>query len=182
MRLIKMELFSAVPLVIVFIWYLYQRHFLEIQLLLQWLTRYLIVFMLFLTLYAGLALAMLSTLPLYFTEVFCGGLGCGDLLSALGSFIPFFVAKHGVGGVLEKYFDNTLVDRIQRDLTFNSLQCVAFLQVNPAIPTGPLNYLLGHACVDLRAYFFSTAVFFISPVLLSPGSDLKPPLLLCEAY
>ncbi|WP_148208557.1 TVP38/TMEM64 family protein [Solidesulfovibrio magneticus] len=138
----------------------------------------------FLVLYAGLVLAMVPTLTLNLAGGFHWG--GGGLLSAfgasLGSFIAFFVTRYAFGDILEKYFANALVDRTQRDLAKNSWQCVAFLRVNPAIPTGPLNYFLGLTAVDPCAYLFFTAVFSTPPSTIVVWIGLETYPLLCKAH
>ncbi len=52
---------------------------------------------------------------------------------------------------------------MQQEFDRNGWKFVAFARINPIIPTGPLNYLLGLTSLSNRGFLWATFVFLLPP-------------------
>ena len=103
--------------------------------------------LLFIGIYAISVVAALPSLPLNLAAgFFWGGLlgGVYTVLGVtLGSWISFLIARWLIGQPLADRFENKWVNKVQEEFERNGWKFAAFVRINPIIPTGPLNYLLG---------------------------------------
>ena len=123
--------------------------------------------MLFILLYAASIIAALPTLPLNLAGgYFWGGL-LGGIYSAtavtLGGLTSFCVARWLVGQPLAQSFENKWAEIVKREFERSGWKFIAFSRMNPIIPTGPLNYLLGLTSTSTFSFIWATFVFLLPP-------------------
>jgi uncharacterized membrane protein YdjX (TVP38/TMEM64 family) len=98
------------------------------------------------------------------------GVLAGGALSALGAsagaLLAFLTARYLAGQPLARHFDNVPLAWIQKEILGKGWKFVAFLRLNPVVPTGPINYLLGLTSVRLLPYAAATLAFLTPPSLL----------------
>ena len=124
---------------------------------------------LFILIYAVSVMASLPSLPLNLAAgFFWGGIPGGICAAAgvtIGGLASFVAARWLIGQPLAARFDNKLVDRVQREFDRSGWKFVAFARINPVIPTGPLNYLLGLTSISLGRFLWVTFVFLLPPAI-----------------
>jgi len=124
----------------------------------------------FLLTYAVSVVALIPTLPLNLMAGFVWGVLPGGALSALGAsvgaLLAFLTARYLVGQPLAARFDNVSLAWIQKEILGKGWKFVAFLRLNPVVPTGPINYLLGLTSVRFLPYAAATLAFLTPPSLL----------------
>lgn len=124
--------------------------------------------LLFLAFYIVSIIFLLPSLPLNLAGGFFWGGLLGGVLSTIGvtigSWISFYLSRALIGEVLAESFENKWLTIIQNEFEKNDWKFVAFARLNPIIPTGPLNYILGLTSMSNRSY---VAVTFLS--LLAPS-------------
>ncbi|MHB1608716.1 MAG: TVP38/TMEM64 family protein [Acidiferrobacter thiooxydans] len=113
---------------------------------------------------------LIPTLPLNLAAgVFWGALWGGVIAMAgavAGSISAFALARWLIGQPLAKRFGHQHLLNLQKDLDAKGWRLIAFARLNPAFPTGPINYLLGLTSVNSSTYVWSTAVFLSPPTVL----------------
>ena len=123
--------------------------------------------LLFTLIYAISVVAALPSLPLNLAAGFFWGGILGGVYSTigvtLGGYISFLVARWLVGQPLANQFENKWVSKVQEEFERNGWKFVAFARINPIIPTGPLNYLLGLTSISNRGFVWATFVFLLPP-------------------
>jgi uncharacterized membrane protein YdjX (TVP38/TMEM64 family) len=126
--------------------------------------------LIFIAAYALSVAAVVPTLPLNLAAGVVWGAVWGGLLSALGASIgcvlAFAIARYLIGQPLARHFDNNLIRWIQDELLGKGWKFVAFLRVNPVVPTGPVNYLFGLTSIGIVPYATATICFITPPSLL----------------
>jgi uncharacterized membrane protein YdjX (TVP38/TMEM64 family) len=124
----------------------------------------------FLVTYAVSVVALIPTLPLNLMAGVLWGVLAGGALSALGAsagaLLAFLTARYLAGQPLARHFDNVPLAWIQKEILGKGWKFVAFLRLNPVVPTGPINYLLGLTSVRLLPYAAATLAFLTPPSLL----------------
>jgi len=70
-----------------------------------------------------------------------------------------------IGQRLTDNFERKWVKELQTGFKKNDWKFVAFLRVNPIIPTGPLNYLLGLTSLSRYKFLWTTFVFLLLPAI-----------------
>ena len=124
----------------------------------------------FLLTYAVSVVALIPTLPLNLMAGFVWGVLPGGALSALGAsvgaLLAFLTARYLIGQPLAARFDNVPLAWIQKEILGKGWKFVAFLRLNPVVPTGPINYLLGLTSVRFLPYAAATLAFLTPPSLL----------------
>jgi uncharacterized membrane protein YdjX (TVP38/TMEM64 family) len=124
----------------------------------------------FLVTYAVSVVALIPTLPLNLMAGFVWGVFLGGALSALGAsagaMLAFLTARYLAGQPLAGRFDNVPLAWIQKEILGKGWKFVAFLRLNPVVPTGPINYLLGLTSVRFLPYAAATLAFLTPPSLL----------------
>ena len=125
--------------------------------------------LLFLLLYSLTVLFALPSLPLNLAGgYFFGGL-IGGIYSCIavtiGSWLSFAYARWLVGQPLSKKLNNNWAKQIQLEFNKHGWKFVAFARINPVIPTGPLNYLLGLTSLSNSAFLLTTFLFLLPPTI-----------------
>lgn len=123
--------------------------------------------MLFILIYAISVVASVPSLPLnlaagFFWDGLVGGI-YSTLAVTLGSWISFIAARWLIGQPLSEKFDNKWVSKVQNEFDQGGWKFVAFARVNPVIPTGPLNYLLGLTSLSNKDFLWATFIFLLPP-------------------
>ena len=122
---------------------------------------------LFILIYAVSVITALPSLPINLAGGFFWGGLLGGVYSTigvtLGSLASFIVARWLIGQPLAEKFDNKLVSKVQSEFDRGGWKFVAFARINPIIPTGPFNYLLGLTSLSLKAFLLSTFFFLLPP-------------------
>ena len=125
------------------------------------------IVLLFVLVYAISVIAALPSLPLNLAAGFFWGGLVGGIYSTigvtLGGWISFLVARYLIGQPLAEKFDNKWVVKVQTEFDRDSWKFVAFARINPIIPTGPLNYLLGLTSLPNRSFLWPTFIFLLPP-------------------
>lgn len=123
--------------------------------------------MLFILIYAISVTASLPSLPLNLAAgFFWGGLVGGVYSTAgvtIGGWASFATARWLIGQPLAEKFDNKWTSKVQQEFDQGGWKFVAFARINPIIPTGPLNYLLGLTSLSHRGFLWATFVFLLPP-------------------
>ena len=127
----------------------------------------LLAVLLFTLIYAISVIAALPSLPLNLAAGFFWGGILGGVYSTLGvtlgGWISFLTARWLIGQPLADQFENKWVNKVQQEFDRNGWKFVAFARINPIIPTGPLNYLLGLTSLSNRGFLWATFVFLLPP-------------------
>lgn len=122
---------------------------------------------LFVLVYAVAVIAALPSLPLNLAAGFFWGGVVGGLYSAigvtLGGWISFLATRWLIGQPLAERFNNKWVAEVQAGFDRNGWKFVAFARINPIIPTGPLNYLLGLTSLSNWRFLWATFIFLLPP-------------------
>jgi uncharacterized membrane protein YdjX (TVP38/TMEM64 family) len=123
--------------------------------------------MLFILIYAISVIASVPSLPLNLAAGFFWGGLVGGVYSTLGvtigGWVSFAVARWLIGQPFAETFDNKWARKVQREFDQGGWKFVAFARINPIIPTGPLNYLLGLTSLSNRGFLWATFVFLLPP-------------------
>ena len=123
--------------------------------------------MLFILIYAISVIASVPSLPLNLAAGFFWGGLVGGVYSTLGvtigGWVSFAVARWLIGQPFAEKFDNKWASKVQREFDQGGWKFVAFARINPIIPTGPLNYLLGLTSLSNRGFLWATFVFLLPP-------------------
>ena len=121
--------------------------------------------MLFILIYAISVIASVPSLPLNLAAGFFWGGLVGGVYSTLGvtigGWVSFAVARWLIGQPFAETFDNKWARKVQREFDQGGWKFVAFARINPIIPTGPLNYLLGLTSLSNRGFLWATFVFLL---------------------
>ena len=124
---------------------------------------------LFVVIYAVSVIAALPSLPLNLAAGFFWGGPLGGIYSTvgmtIGGWISFAVARWLIGQPLAEEFDNKWARKVQSEFDQGGWKFVAFARINPIIPTGPLNYLLGLTSLSNRGFLWVTFVFLLPPAI-----------------
>lgn len=122
---------------------------------------------LFILIYAVSVIASLPSLPLNLAAGFFWGGVMGGVYATVGvtagGWVSFAVARWLVGQPLAEQFDNRLARKVQQEFERDGWKFVAFARLNPAIPTGLLNYALGLTSLTTSGFLWATFVFLLPP-------------------
>ncbi|OGX03227.1 MAG: hypothetical protein A3G87_05325 [Omnitrophica bacterium RIFCSPLOWO2_12_FULL_50_11] len=123
--------------------------------------------MLFILIYAVSVIASVPSLPLNLAAGFFWGGVLGGVYATLGvtigGWVSFAAARWLIGQPLAEKFDNKWACKVQSGFDQGGWKFVAFARINPIIPTGPLNYLLGLTSLSNRGFLWATFVFLLPP-------------------
>jgi uncharacterized membrane protein YdjX (TVP38/TMEM64 family) len=126
--------------------------------------------LLFILVYGVAVLTALPTLPLNLAAGIFWGPIVGGVISTLGTTLgatgAFVAARLAFGPLLGRRFNNRLVTEIQRKFEENGWRFIAFVRLNPIVPTGPLNYMLGLTSIGTLTYVLVTFIFLLPPAIL----------------
>jgi uncharacterized membrane protein YdjX (TVP38/TMEM64 family) len=122
---------------------------------------------LFVITYALLVAILIPTLPVNLAAgVLWGGIWGGILAtlgSALGAVLAFLLARTSLGKPFAQKYDNRLMNWITRQIDQNSWKVVAFVRLNPAFPSGPVNFIFGLTSINVSTYSYATLLFLFPP-------------------
>lgn len=122
---------------------------------------------LFVLIYAASVVSLLPSMPLNLAAgLFWGGWLGGvyaTVGTTLGGWISFGIARWLIGQPLTTKINKDWAVRVQREFERNGWKFVAFARVNPIVPTGPLNYLLGLTSLSHKAFLMTTFFFLLPP-------------------
>ena len=125
--------------------------------------------LLFVAVYAISVIAALPSLPLNLAAGFFWGGIVGGIYSTIGvtvgGWVSFLAARWLIGQPLADQFENKWAQKVQDEFDHNGWKFVAFARVNPIIPTGPLNYLLGLTSLSNRDFLWVTFIFLLPPAI-----------------
>ncbi len=124
----------------------------------------------FICTYAVVVVFMIPSLPLNLGAGYLWGPLLGSIYTTIGctigSAIAFQFARSAFGQPFTRSFDNNLLAWLSAKIAKSGWKVVAFVRINPAFPSGPINYLLGLTSVSLLDFLWATLVF---PYPLSYG-------------
>ncbi len=125
--------------------------------------------LLFVLIYVISVIAALPSLPLNLAAGFFWGGLIGGVYSTIGvtigGWVSFASARWLIGQPLAENFDNKWAGKVQREFDKSGWKFVAFARLNPIIPTGPLNYLLGLTSLSNRSFLWATFIFLLPPAI-----------------
>jgi uncharacterized membrane protein YdjX (TVP38/TMEM64 family) len=117
--------------------------------------------------YVLVVISSLPSLPLNLAAGFFWGGLIGGVYSSfavtIGGYITFSLARALVGRPLAKQFKSEWAQLVQEEIQTKDWRFVAFMRLNPIIPTGPLNYLLGLTSMSQRVFLLTTFIFLLPP-------------------
>lgn len=124
---------------------------------------------LFVALYASLAVFLLPTLPLNLAAGMLWGWLWGTVLAlagvVLGASLAFLVARYLGRDFVTKRLHGKHWQLLWRAIETHGWKAVAFARINPIFPSAPLNYFFGLTHIAFWPYFFSTLLFILPPSL-----------------
>lgn len=164
----RVVLFITFIALIFWIWNIYQTGSLSPATIELYRSKYPVQSVIFfIALYAASVFACLPSLPLNLAAGFFWGGLLGGVYSTLGvtfgGLISFSVARGIFGQPLNRRFETKWLDTVQNEFSRNGWKFVAFARINPIIPTGPLNYLLGLTSLSSRDFIWVTSLFLLPP-------------------
>jgi len=116
------------------------------------------------------SITFLPTLPFNVAAGFFWGFALGGLYTTiattLAGIISFLFARYLMGQPLAGHFNNKWVNIVKDGFEKNDWKFLAFARINPIIPTGPLNYILGLTSVTSFTFIWTTFVFILPPSLM----------------
>jgi len=164
----RFVLFALFLALIFWTWNVYQTGAFSPAIIEQYRSQYpvqAVVF--FILLYAASVVACLPSLPLNLAAGFFWGGLLGGVISTLGvtlgGWLAFSVARGIFGQQLNRRFDDKWLAAVSRGLINGGWKYVAFARINPIIPSGPLNYLLGLTSLTTKAFIVISLVFILPP-------------------
>lgn len=129
----------------------------------------LLVIFLFEIIYISGVVAVLPCLPLNLAAGFLWGGVWGGLYTTIavtiGGWISFATARGLFGSILVGQTQHKWISTVQEEFKKNGWKFVAFMRINPIIPTGPLNYLLGLTSLSNFAFISTTFIFLLPPAI-----------------
>lgn len=122
---------------------------------------------LYLLIYAISVVAALPSMPLNLAAGYLwGGVWGGIYATAgvtVGGWISFLAARLVVGQPMNFNSENQTLNRIQSQFKKNGWKFVVFIRLNPILPTGPLNYLLGMTSLSHKMFICATFFGLLAP-------------------
>lgn len=124
----------------------------------------------FILIYALMVVLLIPTLPLNLGAGIIWGTAFGTLLTivgfTIGATLAFLIARHlHIRKIAEQFGGGAWVwlESVVKDAGWKA---VAFTRINPAFPSGPVNYFFGLTTISLKTYYIATVVFVIPPTIL----------------
>lgn len=126
--------------------------------------------LLFILLYIISVIAAVPSIPLNLASGFFWGGFLGGLYSTIGmtigGWIAFYFARMVAGQPFKERINNRWMNKVQHEFAKSGWKFVAFARINPIIPTGPLNYLLGLTSLSNKSFFLTTFIFLLPSAIL----------------
>lgn len=166
----RIILLVALTAFVIFAWDYYRVGTLSLTIIEQYRDNHPVgAVLLFVLIYAVSVIASVPSLPLNLAAGFFWGGVIGGIYATLGitvgGWISFVAARWLIGQPLAEQFDNKWVSRVQSEFDKSGWKFVAFARINPVIPTGPLNYLLGFTSLSNRGFVWATFTFLLPPAI-----------------
>ena len=166
----RLILLSLLVVLSIWIWFNYRNGAFSPIMIEQFRNEYPILSVIvFILIYAISVISILPSLPLNLAAGFLWGGILGGIYSTIGvtfgGYISFLIARLLIGQPLAKQFENKWVVKVQKEFERNGWKFVAFARLNPVIPTGPLNYLLGITVLSSKDFLWTTFVFILPPAI-----------------
>jgi uncharacterized membrane protein YdjX (TVP38/TMEM64 family) len=186
----RYALSAALILVIGGAWLLHSAGHIDIISMLGTIQQYpTVAGILFVLIYAGLTAVLLPALPLNLAAGMLWGVALGSLYctvgGTLGACAAFLLARAGFGEIVRsrgKIADLRFVKFLMHEVEHHPWRCMAFIRLNFALPTGPLNYLLGLMPITFRNFALSTFVFLAPPaILIAALGELSGQIVIAES-
>lgn len=167
---IKPKMFLVYIAIIALAWGIRQAGGLELERFFQLIDEHPISSpILFVIVYALLVALLIPTLPVNLAAgVLWGGIWGGILAtlgSALGAVLAFLLARTSLGKPFARKYDNRILQWMIHQIDENAWKVVAFVRLNPAFPSGPVNFIFGLTSINFATYFYSTLLFLFPPSL-----------------
>ena len=164
----RIILFSILFGLVAWLWHAYQTGQLNPHFIEQYrLDHPLVSIFLFIGIYALSVIAVLPSLPLNLAGGFFWGGLLGGIYSTigvtLGGWIAFIVARLLLGQPLTQQWNSKWGNLVCREFEKSDWKFVAFARLNPIIPTGPLNYLLGLTSITSYSFLCTSFIFLLLP-------------------
>jgi len=119
--------------------------------------------------YAFSVAFILPTLPVNLAAGILFGGWWGGVMATLGSSLgataAFLLARSALGQPLAQRFDNRLLNWIEQQIEGYPWRVIAFVRLNPAFPSGPVNFLFGLTPISFKTYVWASLVFLFPPSL-----------------
>ncbi|MCB2263908.1 MAG: VTT domain-containing protein [Candidatus Thiosymbion ectosymbiont of Robbea hypermnestra] len=166
----RIFLFLIIAVFVIWTWDYYKSGALSPAIIEQYKDQYPIgAILLFISVYTISTIAALPSLPLNLAAGFFWGGLIGGIYSTIGvtigGWLSLLIARWLIGQPLADRFENKWVSRVQNEFERNGWKFVAFARINPIIPTGPLNYLLGLTSLSNRTFLWATFIFLLPPAI-----------------
>ncbi len=167
---IKPKMFLVYIAVIALAWGIRQAGGLDLERFFSLIDEYPVTApIIFVIAYALLVALLIPTLPVNLAAgVLWGGIFGGVLAtlgSALGAVAAFLLARTSLGKPFAHQYDNRLLNWIIRQIDENAWKVVAFVRLNPAFPSGPVNFIFGLTSINFATYSYATFIFLFPPSL-----------------
>jgi uncharacterized membrane protein YdjX (TVP38/TMEM64 family) len=164
----RLALFFLMTVFIIIAWRYYIDGTLSPAIIEQYRSQYPIAAVIIFTLvYAISIIGVLPSLPLNLAAGFFWGGLIGGIYSCigvtLGGWVSFISSRRLIGQPLANHFENKWINIVQQEFERNGWKFVAFARINPIIPTGPLNYLLGLTSLSNSGFLWATFIFLLPP-------------------
>lgn len=127
----------------------------------------------FIAFYAITVVAAIPSLPLNLAAGYFWGGILGGVYTCLGvtigGFVSFLLARYAIGQPLTLSLSDTSKRRwlvnIQREFEQHGWKYIAFVRMNPIVPTGAFNFFLGLTPVSSKTFVWTTFVFLLPPTI-----------------
>lgn len=129
--------------------------------------------MMFIAFYAITVVAAIPSLPLNLAAGYFWGGVLGGVYTCIGvtigGFVSFLFARYVIGQPLTPSLSDMSKRRwlvnIQREFEQHGWKYIAFVRMNPIVPTGAFNFFLGLTSVSNKTFLWTTFVFLLPPTI-----------------
>lgn len=120
--------------------------------------------------YSILVVSLLPTLPLNLMAGVLWGTAIGSLLTvigfSIGAICAFLIARHSNAGEFAHKYGGKGWRWLESISNEAGWKAIAFARINPAFPSGPVNYFFGLTRVSFPTYTLTTVLFISPPTIL----------------
>lgn len=124
----------------------------------------------FVGMYALLVVTVLPTLPLNLAAGVLWGAMQGTALTvagaSMGALIAFWLSRRFFHARVREFAAANEWRWMDAAIATSGWRMVVFLRINPVVPFGPANWLLGVTSISARAYAIATTLAIVPPALL----------------
>jgi uncharacterized membrane protein YdjX (TVP38/TMEM64 family) len=119
--------------------------------------------------YAVTVIVAIPSLPFNLAAGYFWGGVLGGFYATVGVTIgggaSFLAARYFFGQPLANKFENKYAARVQQGFDKSGWKFIAFVRMNPIIPTGPFNFFLGLTNLKIVTFVWTTFVFLMPPTV-----------------